>query len=116
MTDKYYYEIKAMPQKEKNDQRVFDILSCMKKKLMGFFVFTFLFFLFHWYFISAFCAVYQNTQIIYLRDSAISILTSLITPFILYGFTCLLRAISLFKCCKNKLSFVYKLSDILPLF
>ena len=116
MTDKYYYEIKAMPQKEKNDQRVFDILSCMKKKLMGFFVFTFLFFLFHWYFISAFCAVYQNTQIIYLRDSAISILTSLITPFILYGFTCLLRELSLSKCWKNKLRFVYKLSGILPLF
>ena len=116
MTDKYYYEIKALPKKEKNDQRVFDILSCMKKKLIGFFVFTFLFFLFHWYFISAFCAVYQNTQFIYLRDSAISILTSFATPFILYGFTCLLREISLSKCCKNKLSFVYKLSDIVPLF
>ena len=116
MTDKYYYEIKAMPRKEKNDQRVFNILRSMKKKLIIFFIFTFLSFLFYWYFISAFCAVYQNTQIIYLRDSAISILTSFVTPFILYGFTCLLRELSLSKCWKNKLRFVYKLSGILPLF
>ena len=116
MTDKHYYEIKALPYKEKDDQRIFDILDCMKRKLTGFFIFTFLFFLFQWYFISAFCAVYQNTQLIYLRDSAISILTSLVDPFIVYGITCLLRALSLAACCKKKLSCVYKLSDIIPFF
>ena len=116
MTDKHYYEIKALPKIEKNDDRVFDILSCVKKKLIGFFVFTFLVFLFHWYFISAFCAVYQNTQVIFLRDSMIGILTSLIDPFILYGLSCLLRAISLTKCCKKKLSCVYKVSELIPIF
>jgi hypothetical protein len=116
MTDKHYYEIKALPYKEKDDQRIFDILDCMKRKLTGFLIFTFLFFLFHWYFISAFCAVYQNTQLIYLRDSAISILTSLVDPFIVYGITCLLRTLSLAACCKKKLSCVYKLSDIIPFF
>ena len=88
----------------------------MKRKLVGFFVFTFLLFLFHWYFISAFCAVYQNTQVIYLRDSAISILISFIDPFIIYGINCLLRVISLSFFCKNKLCCIYNLSDILPLF
>ena len=116
MTDKHYYQIKALPPFEKNDEKIIDILDCIKRKLVGFFVFTFLFFLFHWYFISAFCAVYQNTQVIYLRDSAISILTSFIDPFIIYGASCLLRAISLSKCCKKKLSCVYKLSDIIPFF
>ena len=116
MTDVHYYEIKGLPKKEKNDERIFKILDKMKRKLIGFFVFTFLLFLFHWYFISAFCAVYQNTQIIFLRDSGISILTSLIDPFIIYSFTCILRAISLSKCCKKKLSCVYKLSDLIPIF
>jgi len=116
MTDVHYYQIKELPQIQKNDERVFDILECMKKKLTAFFVFTFLVFLFHWYFISAFCAVYQNTQVIYLRDSAISILTSLIDPFIIYGLTCILRAISLAKCCRKKLGCIYKLSDIIPIF
>jgi len=116
MTDVHYYQIKALPQKDKNEQKVFDILDCIRKKLIGFFIFTFLFFLFHWYFISAFCAVYQNTQLIFLRDSAISILTSFIDPFITYGLTCLLRALSLSPCVKRKLSCVYKVSDLLPLF
>ena len=135
LTDKHYYEIKALPKKDKIDQkineqknkndlsnkenrdkRVIDILDLMKRKLITFFIFTFLLFLFHWYFISAFCAVYQNTQIIYLRDSAISILTSLIDPFFIYGLTCLLRAISLSPCVKKKLSCVYKVSDLFPLF
>ena len=137
MTDIHYYQIKALPKEQKNlhkdqkylskdaknlpnkgknDDKIFDILSCMKRKLTAFFILTFLVFLFHWYFISAFCAVYQNTQIIYLRDSGISILTSLIDPFIIYAFTCILRAISLSKCCKKKLSCVYKLSDLIPIF
>ena len=116
MTDIHYYEIKALPKIKKNDERVFDILKCMGRKLTGFFVFTFLVFLFHWYFISAFCAVYQNTQKIFLRDSAISILVSLIDPFIIYGITCLLRAISLSLCCRKKLWCIYKLSDLIPFF
>ena len=116
MTDKHYYDIKALPKKQKNDQRVFDILKCMKRKLIGFYIFTFIVFLFHWYFISAFCAVYQNTQVIFLRDSAISILVSLIDPFFIYGITCILRAISLAKCCKKKIVCVYKLSELIPIF
>ena len=116
MTDIVFYEIKAIPLKEKNNEKIFNILDCMKRKLVGFFIFTFLFFLFHWYFISAFCAVYQNTQVIYLRDSAISILTSLIDPFIIYGIICLLRALSLSLICKKKLCCIYKVSDLLPIF
>ena len=116
MTDKHYYEIKSLPKIHKNDERVFDILKCIRSKLRAFFIFTFFVFLFHWYFISAFCAVYQNTQKIFLRDSGISILVSLIDPFIIYGITCILRAISLSRCCKKKLSCIYKLSDIIPFF
>ena len=116
MTDKHYYQIKALPQNNERNQKIVDILDCVIRKLTGFFVFTFLFFLFHWYFISAFCAVYQNTQLIYLRDSAISILTSFIDPFIIYGITCILRAISLCRCCRKKLSCVYKISDLIPIF
>ena len=116
MTDVHYYEIKSLPKKEQNDERIFKILDKLKRKLITFFVFTFLLFLFYWYFISAFCAVYQNTQVIFLRDSGISILTSLIDPFIIYAFTCILRRISLSKCCKNKLSCIYKLSELIPIF
>ena len=116
MTDVHYYEIKALPKEEKNDDIIFRILDKLKRKLIGFFIFTFLLFLFHWYFISAFCAVYQNTQVIYLRDSGIAILTSLVDPFIIYGITSVLRAISLSMCCRKKIVCLYKLSNLIPIF
>ena len=79
-----------------------DILSCIQRKLTTFIIFTFILFLFFWYFISAFCAVYQNTQKIYLRDSMISFAISLIDPFFIYCFTSLLRCISLKRICRKK--------------
>ena len=119
MTDTHVYEIKGLPKKERKDgQKIVDILSCVKRKMVGFFSFTFLLFLFFWYFISAFCAVYQNTQKIFLRDAFISFATSLIDPFIIYGFTTLLRCISISKLCKQKCCCrcVFKISDIIPIF
>ena len=116
MTDVHVYQIKSLPKGGNNGEKIIDIIDKMKNKLIGFFVFTFLLFLFNWYFISAFCAVYQNTQKIFIRDSAISFLTSMIDPFIIYGATTLLRFISLLSCCKKKLGCLYKLSDIIPFF
>jgi hypothetical protein len=116
MTDSNIYEIKELPKEEKNNEKILSIIDRMKRKIATFFIFTFLLLLFYWYFISAFCAVYQNTQIIFLRDTGISFLTSLLDPFIIYGITTLLRVISLSVCCKKKLGCVYKLSDIIPIF
>ena len=116
MSDIHIYEIKALPKLEKNDERIFDILDKIRNRLRVFFVFTFLVFLFHWYFISAFCAVYQNTQLTFLEDSGISIATSLIDPFIIYGATTLLRYLSLIKCCRKKACCLYKVGDIIPIF
>ena len=118
MTDVHIYEIKALPKVAQNDERMFKIIDKIRNKLTAFFIFTFLLFLFFWYFISAFCAVYQNTQKIFLRDAFISFATSLIDPFIIYGFTTLLRCISISKLCKQKCCCrcVFKISDIIPIF
>ena len=120
MTDTHVYEIKALPNYKEKDigEKIISILDKVKRKLVSFFVVTFLLFLFYWYFISAFCAVYQNTQKIFLRDAFISFLTALIDPFFIYGCTTILRTISLLKCCKKKpcCGCVYKLSDIIPFF
>ena len=105
-----------MPKNKDSGEKIMNILDVIKRKLVAFFVITFLLFLFYWYFISAFCAVYQNTQKIFIRDSAISFLTSMIDPFIIYGATTMLRYISLIRCCKKKLCCLYKLSDLIPIF
>ena len=118
MTDTHVYEIKALPKNKNSGEKIMDILDVVKRKLVAFFVVTFLFFLFYWYFISAFCAVYQNTQKIFLRDSLISFLTALIDPFFTYGFTTILRTISLCRCFRKRpgCKCIYKLSDLIPIF
>ena len=119
MTDTHVYEIKELPVKEKKKgQKIMDIISCIQRKLTSFIIFTFILFLFFWYFISAFCAVYQNTQSIFLKDSMISFAISLIDPFIIYCFTSLLRWISLMKICRKICCgrCLYKTSDIIPIF
>ena len=116
MTDDHIYEIKEISKEEKPKKGAKKIIDKINRKIIWFYVITFIFFLFNWYFISAFCAVYQNTQIIFLRDTGLSILTSFLDPFFIYGVTTLFRFISLLKCCKKKLSCLYKLSDLLPIF
>ena len=116
MTDEHIYEIKSLSKEEKKSEKLLNIMDRMKKRLVCFFIVTFVLFLFYWYFISAFCAVYQNTQIIFLRDTGISILTSFTDPFVIYGITTILRLISLSACCKKKLGCMYKLSEIIPIF
>ena len=119
MTDVHVYEIKALPtQEKKKGEKVMEILSKIKRKLTAFYSVTFILFLFFWYFISAFCAVYQNTQTIFLRDSIISFAISLIDPFFIYGLTSLLRWISLFIVCRKNCcgGCLYKLSNLIPIF
>ena len=116
MTDASIYEIKGLSKKPNNGKKIIDVIDCMKAKLIAFFISTFILFLAFWYFISAFCAVYKNTQEIFIRDSSISFVTSLLDPFVIYGLTMMLRRISLSLCCRKKACCLYKLSDIIPIF
>ena len=116
MTDASIYEIKSLAKTPNNGKKVIDIIDCMKTKLIIFFISTFILFLAFWYFISAFCAVYQNTQYIFIRDSFMSFAASLLDPFIIFGLTMLLRKISLSVFCRKKAKCLYKLSDIIPIF
>ena len=116
MTDTTYYKIKKLSKDKQNDEKIINEIKCMKRKLIGFYVFTFLLFLFYWYFISAFCAVYQNTQKTFILDSFISIVVQFIDPFFIYCFTTLLRYISLTKCANKNMECLYKTSDLIPIF
>ena len=116
LTDKHFYQIKALKNKKLNRSKVFQILKCVKLKLIGFFSFTLVLFCFYWYFISAFCAVYRNTQGPFIKDSISSFITGLAYPFVLYLFPVVFRIISLKDNIKKRLKCIYKVSDIIPIF
>ena len=116
MTDKHVYKIKNISDIQINKSKIFLILKCIKIKLFGFYLFTFIFFVLYWYLITAFCSVYQNTQIIFIKDSFSSFLMGLAYPFVLYVFPTLFRIIALKDRNKKRLKFVYFISDIIPFF
>ena len=113
LTDKLFYQMKKFNEKDTFTKA--KIIKCIKLKINFFFVFTFIMFLFYWYLITSFCAVYQNTQIAFIKDSLVSFCLGLLYPFVLYLIPSSLRIISL-KFTRWKLSFIYKLSDIIPIF
>jgi hypothetical protein len=57
------------------------IKKCLMIKFIIFFFLNFIFLLFFWYFVSCFCAVYKNTQIILIKDTMISFSLSMAYPF-----------------------------------
>ena len=91
---------------------------CLIIKYILFYAIGVAFIIVFWYYLSSFCAVYQNTQKIFIRDTFISFATSLIDPFLIYGITCLLRFISLTLCCRKNCcgKVIYKISDLIPIF
>ena len=116
LTDKHVFQIKKNFYEKKNkNAEIFNILKCIRIKLCIFYVYTFIFFLAYWYLITSFCAVYNNTQKTFIKDSLSSFIGGIIYPFPLYIFPALLRIISL-KPKKRNLSCLYKFSEFIPIF
>ena len=90
------------------------IEKCLKIKFSFFFIISFLLMAFFWYFISCFCAVYNNTQKILFKDTIISFCLSLIYPFGIYLIPGLLRIPSLRAEKKDKLC-LYALSQLISI-
>jgi len=83
-------------------------------KFSIYYAISFIFLSFFWYFISAFCAVYKNTQILLIRTTLISYLMSLLYPLALNIIPAFLRLISLRDKSHNK-KCIYSFSYILHL-
>ena len=116
LTDKHIYEIKSLNIKildENNIKTIKDIFKLIKRKLLCYWLFTFIVFLGYWYVVACFCAVYPNTQMIFLKDCLMSILLGFLYPFIIYTFPSALRKCALG--CKNN-NCLYKVSDVIPFF
>ena len=114
LTDKHIYKIKKVTHTF-NKVKFLKTIKCMKIKFIIFFIFTFIFFVFYWYTITSFCAVYENTQITFIKDSLFSFLLGILYPFVLYLIPSTFRIIALRKK-KMNLKCLYKLSNVIPFF
>ena len=70
-------------EKDINERRM-KLNSRLKIKFVFYFIISFILLIFFWYYISMFCAVYRNTQILLLKDTFISFGLSLFYPFIIF--------------------------------
>ena len=70
--------------------------------------------IFFWYFISCFCAVYKNTQMILIKDTLLSFALSMVYPFLVYLFPGMFRIPSLRAHKKDK-KCLYNMSSIIAL-
>ena len=90
------------------------LLKCLSIKFIIFFILSFVLLIFFWFYLGCFCAVYPNTQIHLITDTAISFLLTLVYPFFMNLLPGLLRIPSLKSVNKDK-ECLYKFSQIIHL-
>ena len=98
--------------KEKTDivdmkKEIKRIIKYIKIKSLLLFIFGIILFIAFWYYLSAFCSVYYNTQIPLIKDNFISFFMSMIYPFLLYLIPGIFRFIAL----RNKNKCMYIISN-----
>ena len=101
-------EKEIFKQKEKAD--LFE--KCFKIKVIIFFIIIFLLLIIFWYYLSAFCAVYKNTQKHLFKDTAMSFAINMIYPF----FICFFASVFRFWSFKKKNKCLYEISRFIQIF
>ena len=87
LTEKNIISLKQNKEKENKSEKekVIDktksTQKCLRIKFLIYFALSILFMLFFWYFISCFCGVYKNTQIVLIKDTLLSFALSMVYPF-----------------------------------
>ena len=101
---------------EKMNKKLFDkqikVQRCLIIKYICYFIISFIFLMFFWYYLSSFCAVYQNSQVYVIKNTFISFIIGLIYPFFINLFPGIFRLYSLNNK-KVKKEFIYKISKFL---
>ena len=118
LSQKNILEIKNIKTNDINikllNEKVEKVMKILYFKFIAFFVLSFIFLMFFWYYLSCFCAVYENTQIHLIKDTIISFGMDTIYPLFIYLVPGIFRIISLRAKSKNK-ACIYLISKILQL-
>ena len=112
LSEKKLLKLKKIKDKIKRNNSSVYLYIYLRRIITIYFVIGFIFLIFFWYFISAFSAVYKNTQVIYLKNCSISFCISMLYPFLLSLIPGLFRIPSL-RNGKNKI--LYQIGNIFAL-
>ena len=88
-------KLKIQESRKKALELVDSVKRCIIIKYIFFYLLSNLFLIFFWYYLSAFCAVFQNTQIFLIINTFISFSISLVYPFFINLLPVFLRSFSL---------------------
>ena len=114
LTEKSVIEIKNQPTLKLSKDSEEAILKQIQIKTIIFYSLDFIILIFVWYYLSCFSAIYQQTQYILLLNTSVSLIITLIFPFIFFLLPGILRIPSLQENNKNN-EYKYKISQILQL-
>ena len=112
LSERNIFEIRKAKTIENASNKIEKVKRCLTIKYILFFSLSILFLLFFWYYLSSFGAVYQNTQIILIKNILISFGLSLIYPFVINLLPAIIRINSLKNLNRQSL---YKLSKIIQI-
>ena len=87
--------INKFKDKKKINKNIKEVFHRLKIHFNIFFTICFIFMCLFWYYVSVFCCVYINTQIILIKDTALSFGVTLLYPFVVHLFSSEFRIISL---------------------
>ena len=114
LSEKDILVLKKIRNKKKALEKSSEIYSNLIIKFNLFFFIALFLLIFFWYYVSAFCAVYRNTQIILITNTFSSFILSLIYPFALNLLPGIFRFPAL-KSRQNNKEFLYTIGNIIAL-
>ena len=95
LSERNLLQITSIENKTEIKDKADSVKRCLIIKYILFFISSFVFLFVFWYYLSSFCAVYQNTQIYVLINTFISFLIGSLFPLIFNLMPCIFRANSL---------------------
>ena len=112
LSERYIIKMKNVEDKNTLIKIVSKSKKCLNIKYAIFYTLCFIFLILFWFYLSSFCAVFQNSQIFLLENALISFAISIFLPLIYNLIPSFIRIHSF----KAKSQFFYKFSIILQLF
>ena len=114
LSGKRVIQLKKIKNKEEAFKKSVELYKNLMIRFNLFYFISLLLLIFFWYYVSTFCAVYQNTQIILIENTLTCFCLTLIYPFILNLLPGIFRIPALKASNKDKES-LYKIGKIIAL-